>query len=84
MRGMQIYMHLSQVKDVRKTYVNETWVLRAINESKLLFVLLMIESNISDKVKPLHPLAQSLLREFEDVFFNDISLRLPPLRGTEH
>ena len=44
----------------------------------------MIESNTSEVVKPLHLLAQSLLREFKDVSSNDLPLRLPPLRGIEH
>jgi len=32
----------------------------------------------------LHPFAQSLLREFEDVFPNDLPSELPPLRGIKH
>jgi len=50
--------------------MSDTWVERAISKSKPLFALLMVESNTSEEVKPLHPLAQSLLREFEDVFPN--------------
>ena len=34
-------------------------------------------------MKPLHPLAQSLLREFKDVFPNDLPSRLHPFRGIE-
>ena len=44
----------------------------------------MVESNTSGEVKPLHPFAQSLLREFEDVFPNDLPLGLPPLSGIDH
>jgi len=44
----------------------------------------MVESNAREEVKPLHPLAQSVSREFEDVFPNDIPFRLPLLRGIEH
>jgi len=32
----------------------------------------------------MHPLPQSLLREFVDVFTNDLALGLPPSRGVEH
>jgi len=64
--------------------MSETWVKRAISKSKPLFVIILVESNTSEKVKPLHHLAQSLLKDFEDVFLNDVSTRLPQLRGIEH
>jgi len=57
---------------------------RDISKSKPLFASLMVESNASEEVKPLHPLAQLFLKEFEDVFPNDLPLRLPPIRGIEH
>ena len=57
---------------------------RAISKSKPLFALLMVESNTSEEVKPLHPLAQSLLRDFKDVFPNDLLPRLHPIREIEH
>jgi len=62
----------------KSLFLSETRVERAISRSKLLFAVFMIESNISEGVKPMHPLAQSLLKEFEDVFLNDLPLRLPP------
>jgi len=68
----------------KNLYMNETQVKRAISKSKPLFALLMVESDTSEEVKPLYPLTQSLLREFEDVFPNDLPLGLPPLRGIEH
>jgi len=37
--------------------MSETWVERVISKSKPLFTLLMVKSNTSEKVKPLHPLA---------------------------
>ena len=64
--------------------MSETWVERTISKNKPLFALLMVESNTSKEVKPLHPLAQSLLREFEDVFLNDLPLGLPPIKGLKH
>jgi len=68
----------------KSIYMSETWVERVISKSKPLFTLLMVESNTSEVVKSLHPLAQSLLREFEDVFPNDLPSGLPPFRGIEH
>jgi len=56
-----------------------TWVERAINKSEPLFALHMVESNTIKKAKPLHPHAQSLLREFEDVFLNYLPSELPLL-----
>ena len=35
-------------------------------------------------MKPLHPLAQSLLREFEDVFSDGLPSGLPLFRGIKH
>ena len=39
---------------------------------------------LNEIVKPLHSLAQSLLREFEDVFPNDLPSELFPFRGIKH
>jgi len=64
--------------------MSETRVERAISKSKPLFTLLMVESNTSEEVKPLYPLAQSLLREFDDVYPNNLPLGLSPIRGIEH
>jgi len=44
----------------------------------------MVELNTCEEVKPLHLLAQLLLREFENVFPNDLPPRLLRLRGIEH
>jgi len=41
---------------------------RAIRKNKPLFAWLMVESNTSERMKPMYPLAQSLLKKFEDVF----------------
>ena len=54
-----------------------------VSKSKPLFVLFMVEANTNEVVKPLHPLAQSLLRVSEDVVPNDLALGLPPFRGIE-
>ena len=61
--------------------MSEARVERAISKSKPLFFLLMVESNTSEIVKPL---AQSLLKEFKDVFPNNLSSRLHPLREIKH
>ena len=68
----------------KNLFMGETRVERAISKRKPLFALLMVESNTSEEVKPIHPFAQSLLREFEDVFPNDLPQGLPPIRGIEH
>ena len=65
----------------KSLFMSETRMERAISKSKPLFALLMIESNTSKGVKPMHALAQSLLKEFEDVFSNDLPSGLPTLRG---
>ena len=45
----------------------------------------MVELNTSEEVKPSHRLGQSLLREFEDVFPNNLSAPgLPSLRGIKY
>ena len=64
--------------------MSETRVERAISKSKPLFALLMVDSNTREEVKSLHPLTQLLLREFDNVFPNDIPLGLPHLREIKH
>jgi len=48
--------------------MSDNWVEKDISKSKPLFALLMEESKTNKVVKPMHPLAQLLLKEFEDVF----------------
>jgi len=57
---------------------------RVISKSEPLFTLLLAESNTTEESRPLHPLAQSLLREFEDIFSSDIPPRYVPLREIKH
>ena len=64
--------------------MSKTQLERAINKSNLLFAIFMVESNISEGVKPIQPLVQSLLRELIDVFPNDLPLGLTPLRGLKY
>jgi len=64
--------------------MSETRVGRAISKSKPSFTLLIVDSNTIEGMKPMRPLAQSLLREFEDVFPNDLLPGLLALRGIEH
>ena len=64
--------------------MSETQVERAIRKSKSLFALLMVESNNSEEVKPLHLLTQSLFKEFKDIFPNDLTQGLPSIRGIEN
>ena len=64
--------------------IGKTRVERAITKRKPLFALFMVESNISEVVKPLHPPTQLLLREFEDVLPNNLPSRLPLFRQIEH
>jgi len=57
----------------KNLYMSETWVERAIYKRKPLFALLVVELNTFKEVKPMHPLGQSLLREFVDAFPNDLT-----------
>ena len=64
-------LKIKPVKGSEKNlYISETWA--PLSKRKPLFALLMVESNTSEEVKSLHPLTQSLFREFEDVFPNDL------------
>ena len=54
--------------------MSETRTKKAISKRKPLFASLMVESNTSEAAKLIHPLAQSLMKEFQDVFPNDLSL----------
>ena len=80
----KIFKYKSGKGSEKSLFMSETRVERAISKSKPLFTLIMAESNKSEGVKPMHSLAQSLLREFVDVFPNDLPPRLPPLRRIEH
>ena len=64
--------------------MSETRVEKPISKSKPLVASLMVESNTFEDIKSMHPLAQSLLREFVDVFLNDLPPRLPPLSGIKY
>ena len=59
-------------------------MVRAISKSKPLFALLIVESNTSEVVKPIDPLAQSFLKEFDNVFANDLPPGHPSLRLMYH
>ena len=62
----------SEKEREKRLFMTEIQVEKAISKSKALFVLLMVESNTTEVVKPIHPVAQSLLKEFDDVFPNDL------------
>jgi len=68
----------------KSLFISEMRVERAISKSNSVFALLLIESNTREEVTPIYPLAQSLLRELENVFPNDLPLGLPPLRRIEN
>ena len=68
----------------KSLYMSETRLGRVISKRKPLFASVAVETNTSEEVKPLHCLPQPLLKEFEDVFPNDLHLRQPPLRGIEN
>jgi len=84
LRPLKLLKSKSEKGSEKSFFMSETRVERAINKSKHLFVLLMVEPNTSEGMKPMHHLAQSLLKKFEDVFPNDLPLELPTSRGIEH
>ena len=63
-------------------FLSETWLERSINKGKTVFALFVLEKG--EEEAPLHPLAQPLIQEFEDVFPADLPPRLSPIRGIEH
>ena len=52
----------SGTRSEKSLFMSEIHRERAIGKGKPLFALLMVESNRSEGVKPMHPLAQSLLK----------------------
>ena len=68
----------------KSLFMSETRVRRAISKGQPLFALLMPESNTHEGVKPMYPLTQPLLREFMDVFPNDLPPKVLPFKGIEH
>jgi len=63
-------------------FLSETRVEQSINKDKIVFALCVLEKG--EEEIPLHPLAQPLILEFNDVFPEDLPPGLPPLRGIEH
>ncbi|XP_056158507.1 uncharacterized protein LOC130134829 [Syzygium oleosum] len=64
-------------------FLNETRVERAISKQKNVFALLMVEKK-SEIERPIHPKKHRLLKDFADVFPEDLPPGLPPIRGIEH
>jgi len=65
------YPHLNPLNlswGKKRLFMTETRVERGTRKSNPLFAVLMVESNIWDGVRPLHSLAQLLLRKFKNVF----------------
>ena len=48
-------------------FISEIGVQRNISKSKSLFLLLLMEPNISEEVTPFHPFVQSPLNEFFEI-----------------
>jgi len=65
-------------------FMSETQEETVISKSKPLFALFTVEEKTCEGVKPMHPLAQSVLREFVDAFPNKLISGLPTLREIEH
>jgi len=57
-------------------FLSETQVKRSINKGKTVLALFVLEKG--EEEIPLHPLAQPLVHEFNDVFPDDLPLGLPP------
>lgn len=73
-------------KGVRKEsmYMNGQQVEKAFLSLQPVFALLILEGEIKHEKKEAHPLVQSLLAEFEDVFPLELPSGLSPIRGIEH
>ncbi|XP_022897596.1 uncharacterized protein LOC111411280 [Olea europaea var. sylvestris] len=58
---------------------------RAVVERKEMILLIYKESHLKleESHSPLSSLAKSLLQKFEEVFLEDLTSRLPPIRGIE-
>jgi len=64
--------------------MSETQDERALSKGKQVLALLMLESNKSEEVTPLHPLVIPLIYQYHDVFPQERPISLPPIRGIEH
>ena len=82
----QTLPHTPQTQTPQKNlFLNGTQVEKAIHKHKHILALLVAESSEDKHIeRNLHPLAQTLLQDFHDVFPNDLPPGLPPLRGIEH
>ena len=64
--------------------MNGQQVERALLSLQPIFALLILKGELKHEKKEAHPLVQSLLAEFEDVFPLELPSGLPPIRGIEH
>ena len=63
-------------------FFRKTRVERSINKGRTALALFVLEKGEGET--PLHPLAQPLIHEFNDVFPDDLPPELPLVRGIEH
>jgi len=62
--------------------LSERRVERSISEGETVFALLVFKKG--EEKTPLHPLVQSLIHEYRDVFPNDLPPGLPLVRDIKH
>jgi len=64
--------------------LSETQVERPLGKGKQVLASLMLESNKSKEMNPLHPMICPLISQYQDIFLQDLPPGLPPKRGIEH
>jgi len=63
--------------------LSKTRVEGALGKGKQLLDSLMLESNKSEEVAPLHPMVRPLISQYQDVFPQDLPADLSLIRGIE-
>ncbi|XP_074293015.1 uncharacterized protein LOC141619902 [Silene latifolia] len=80
----QAIRSMSTKKKKTTMLVKEREIEQAIDRGELVYLLLAKEESVLDRVLSVGSPVDGLLREFADVFPDDLPPGLPPIRGIEH